>query len=89
MVREAIMRVSLKGSKGTTLEISATCWRDALNAAAKNGWKRNCSPLGMNTIQASDSTKLSKALRQAGRNGYGERFIYSSDFLQDNAITVE
>ena len=83
------MRVSLRGSRGTTLEINASTWQEALTAAAKHRWKRNGSLLGNQVIQAADATRLAAALKQAGRNGYGERFIYLSEFLMDNAITVE
>ena len=82
-------RVSLIGSKGTTLELNATAWQEAIEAAQRQGWKQNGSILGMNTIQAADSSKLAQALRQAGRNGSGEQFIYLADFLQGNTITVD
>ena len=83
------MRVKLKGSRGTTLEINATAWAEALTAAAKHGWKQNGSLLGMNTIQAADSSKLAQALRQAARKGGGDGWPYLADFLRGNTITLK
>ena len=83
------MRTKLIGSRGITLELPRTTWAEALTAAAKQGWKQNGSLLGKNTIQATDASKLSQALRQAGRKGYGEQFIYLAEFLQGNTITID
>ena len=82
-------RVSLKGSRGTTFEIPEASWQAALAAASAEGWRWNTNLNGGHLLHKADASSLSKALRKAGRNGSGERFIYLADFLMGNSITIE
>ena len=60
------MRIALKGSKGTTLELSASTWAEAMKAAQKHGWRWNQNTAGEQVIQAAEATRMATALKKAG-----------------------
>jgi hypothetical protein len=77
------VRVKLKGSKGTTLELSRTTWEAALQAASAEGWRWNRN--GGNVISKADANLLSRVLRSTA----GDLSPYLIEFLRDNSITVD
>ena len=76
-------------AKGVTSDELSGLLAAALEAAHEQGWRWNKNINGEQVMQAVDSNSLSKALKTAGRNGYGQEFIYLADFLQGNTITIK
>ena len=77
--------ISLVGSKGTTLQMPAARWQEAVQAALDFGFAMNGNK---EILRPDQANRMASALRKAARVTKDGLLLYLADFMNGNAVEI-